>query len=103
VPELLPEIQVEGDHRPGSGGRPHRLDDELARRGGKGCENPAAVEPAHPSYEDGVPVEVPGLELRGRLVRPVVEHDRGANAVAVVAVDGGHVRACDAVVGEELV
>ncbi len=45
----------------------------------------------------------PGLSSAAGLVRAVVEDDRGADAVAAVAVDGGDVRPADAVVLELLV
>ena len=45
----------------------------------------------------------PGLSRAAASLRAVVEDDGGAHAVAAVAVDGGHVRAADAVVLEVLV
>jgi hypothetical protein len=56
-----------------------------------------------PAPKIGVPVEVARLQLARGLVGAVVEDDRRAHAVPLVAVDGGHVRAAHAVVLEPLV
>src|SRR5688500_15673425 len=98
APQFFSVFEVEARHRASLARRLHALDDELARRLGKRSEDAAAVEPAHAAGKDGTPVEVTWLKLGGRLVGPVVEHDRCAHAVTAVAVDRGQVRAVDAVV-----
>src|SRR5206468_1333468 len=103
VPQLLPEIQVEGYYCAGGLGRLHAFDDQL-----RGCfrergENSAAVEPAHAAGEDSLPVEVTRFEPRRRFVTAIVEDDRRAHTVAAVAIHGGHVRTGDSVVLEALV
>ncbi len=60
------------------------------------------MKPPHAAGEDLLPVEVAGLELRGRLVRTVVEDDRRAHAVTAIAVHRGDVGAGHAVVGKAL-
>ncbi len=103
LPELLAEVEVErGDGARGLRGL-HAFDDDLGRRLRKGREDAARVEPADTAREDFPPVEVAGLELRGGLIRAVVEDDGRADAVAAVAVDGGDVGAAHAVVLEPLV
>ena len=103
LPELLAEVEVERGDRARGLRRLHAIDDHLGGRLGERGEDAAAVEPAHAALEDLVPVEVAGLELRGGLVRAIVEDDGGAYAVAAVAVDGGDVGAAHAVVLEPLV
>ena len=103
APELRPVVEVEGNDRPGSLGRLHRLDYQFAGGARQSRKNPATVEPAHAFAEDPGPVEVPRFELGCRLVGPVVEHDRGPHAITAVAVDGRHVGTADTVVGKSLV
>ncbi len=81
----------------------HALDDELRCRLGQCRKDAAAVEPADASATDGIPIEVPGLQLRSRLVRPVVEHRGPSHAMPPIAVDRRHVRPAHAVMGEHLV
>ncbi len=103
VPQFGAVVQVEGGHRPGSFGSLHAFDDDFAGRFRERGKDPAAVQPAHPVCQDGVPVEVTGLELGGGFIGAVVKDHRGAHAVAAVAVDGGHVGAVHAVVLEMFV
>ena len=103
VPELGAVVEVEGDDGAGGFGGLHALDDDFGGGRRERGEDAAAVEPAHAAGEDALPVEVAGLELGAGFVAAVVEHDRGAHALAAVAIDGRHVGAVDAVVLEVLV
>ncbi len=71
--------------------------------GESAAKDSAGVDPFDAAREDGRPVEVAGLELGGGLVGAVVEDDGSADAEALIAIDGGHVGAGDAVVLEVLV
>ncbi len=103
VPELGAVIEIERRDGTGRLRGAHGLDDEFTGRLGEGGEDAAAVEPTDARREDFLPVEVARLELAGGLVAAVVEHHRGAHALAAVAVHGGHVRAAHTVVLELLV
>ncbi len=72
-------------------------------RGGKRGENAAAVEPAHAPSENGLPIEIAGLQHRARFICAIVKYHRRPNAEPAVAVDRRHVRTSDAVVFETLV
>ena len=103
VPQLGAVVQIERSDRAGRLGGLHPFDDHLAGGFRQRGKDAAAVEPAHAAGEDRLPVEIARLELRGGFIRAVVEHHRGAHALAAVAVDGGHVGTVDAVVLESLV
>src|ERR1039457_4625192 len=103
IPELLAEVEIERDHRPGGLGGLHAFNHKLGRSRREGREDSAAVKPPHTGSENGVPIEVARLQQRSGFVRPVVEHHGRAYAVAAVAVNGRHVRARHAVVLESLV
>ena len=61
------------------------------------------MEPTDALAEDFGPVEVAGLDLRGGFIAAVVKDDGRADALAAVAVNGGHIRTVDAVVLEVLI
>ena len=82
IPELLAIVQVEAHYRAGFLGRLRGFDDQFRRGLGKRRENAARVEPAHALAEDGLPIEIAGLEQRAGLVTPVVENHWGAHALA---------------------
>ena len=103
VPELRAVVQVEGDHRARRLGGLHAFDDHLGGGRGQRREDAAAVEPAHARAENGLPIEIAGLQQRGGLVRAVVEDHGRADAVAAIAIDRRHVGAGDAIVLEVLV
>jgi hypothetical protein len=103
LPQLLAEVEIERRHRPRCVRGLHRLDDQFPRRLGQRREDPAAVEPAHAAGEDGVPIEVTGLQAGRGFVRPVIKDDGRAHSETAIAVDRRHVRARDAVVREPLV
>ena len=75
----------------------------FGRRRREGREDAAAVKPPHAARRDRLPVEIARLELRRRFIAAVVKHDRRPHAVALVAIDRGHVRPGHAVVLELLV
>src|ERR1700736_454011 len=103
IPELLPIVQIEGNHGSTRFCRVHRLDDELRGRFGERRENPTTVEPAHARPENGGPVEVTRLQLCSGFVAAVVEDNRPPDAVAPVAVDRRHVRTARPVMFEAFV
>ena len=103
LPELLPEIQIEGDNGAGCLGGLHALDDQLRGRFRECREDSTAVKPPHAAREDGVPIEIAGLQQRSGFVGAVVENHRCAHTVALVAIDGRDIRARDAVVLEALI
>src|SRR5579871_4288049 len=102
-PELLAEIQIEGDHGAGGLGSLHGLDDQLAGGRRERCEDAPAVEPSHAARKDRFPIEIPGLEQRPCFVRAIVENHRRAYPKASIAVDGGHVGPGGPVVLEGLI
>jgi hypothetical protein len=61
------------------------------------------MEPAHPTREERVPVEIPRGEARGGFVAAVVENHGRSDTEAPIAEDRCHVGAGDAVVDEALV
>src|SRR2546423_368471 len=61
------------------------------------------MEPTNARTKDRLPIEIARLELRCGFVASVVENDRGTNPMALIAVNGRHVRTGDAIVGETFV
>src|SRR5258706_10362332 len=103
VPELLPEVQVERDHRARLLGGLHTLDNQLCGGFRQRCEDSATMEPADAAGEDRVPVEVAGFEAGGSLVAPILKDLRRPDTLAAIAVDRRDIGASDALVLETLV
>ena len=61
------------------------------------------MEPAHAASEDSLPIEIARFQEPGGFVRAVIEHHRGAHAVAAVAIHRRHIWAAHAIVLEVLI
>ena len=61
------------------------------------------MKPAHPARENFLPIEITRLELRRRFVAAVIENHGRPQALAAVAVNGGHIGPMHAVVLEVFV
>ena len=103
IPQLLAEIQIKRSHCSCGLGFPHHLRGQRRSTRRKRRKESAAVHPAHATCKDRLPVEIPRLQLRRGLVRPVVEDHRRAQTVPPVAVHRRHIGTGDAVVLEVLV
>src|SRR6185312_13387902 len=95
-------VQIERGNGALGLGRFHPFDDHFGGSLGQRRENAAAVKPAHTVFEDRVPVKITGLELRSGLVAAIVKDDRGAHAVASIAVNSRDVRTIHTVMRESL-
>jgi len=103
TPQFLTEVEIEGDDGSLGTGGFHTLDDEFGGGFREGREDTAAMEPAHAAGENPAPIEIAGFQLRRRLVAAVIKDDRRADAEPAVAVNGGEIRAVDAIMLEPLV
>ena len=103
VPELLAEVQIEDTTAPAAlaACMPSMMTSAVVSE--SAAKMPPLWNQRTPAREDGLPIEIAGLQQRARLVAAVVEDHRRAHPVAAIAVDRRHVRAVDAVVLEALV
>src|SRR5258707_7807266 len=61
------------------------------------------MEPAHPSLEDFLPVEIACLQLRRSFIATVIKNHRRAYSLAAITIYRGHIWPVDTIVFEPLI
>src|SRR5262249_6228418 len=103
VPEFGAVVQIEGNNCSRCFGCLHAFDDDFGGCLRKRRKNSAAVKPAHTAGKNFFPIKITWLEQGARFVATIVKNHRRPDALAAVAVNGGHVRSVNAIMLEMFV